>query len=443
MRFFKLFLLIIGVFFTVEAFAQSSAELKRRRERLTEELDQLNREYQETASSKKVSIKQLNLLKTQINLRESKISTINSEIRNLDNQISENTNSVHSLQGQLDQLRKEYAGMVLFAYHNKSAYNKLMFIFASKDFNQAYKRMKYLQQFGTYRERQAAYIQGTQKDLNVKIVELDRTKKEKSTLLKDQEKEKQTLGKEKENQAAVISKLSKQQGYLKQQQRDKQKQIAKISAQISAAIRREIAEARRKAEAEARERAAAERARAAAAAAEAERTNKPAPAAPVTANKPKAITKSSSNSDVLNATPEAAKLSSDFLDNRGSLPWPVANGRITQGFGKYYIDGIMSESTGVDIGTSSGAAVRSVFSGEVSNVANVGGTYLVIIRHGEYFTAYSNLRSVSVSKGQKVGIKQALGTVATDGATGETTVHFDLYKGQNPVNPKIWLAPDN
>ncbi|RVU01899.1 peptidase M23 [Mucilaginibacter limnophilus] len=436
MRLFKLFLIVIGILTAVQSFAQSSAELKRRRDKLNDELEELNREYQKTANSKKVSIKQLNILKAQINLREDKINTINAEVRNLDSQISENTRTVHSLQDQLDQLRKDYAGMVLFAYHNKSAYNKLMFIFAAKDFNQAYKRLKYLQQFASYRQRQAEYIQGTQKDLNVKINVLDRTKKEKSTLLADQRKEKENLGREKDNQAKIVSKLTKEQGYIKKQQSVKRTQITKITRQIASAIKREIEEARRKAEAEAR--AAAERARIAAEKAAAAGT--PATA---TAPKPtKTITKSSSNSEVLNATPEAAKLSSDFLGNRGSLPWPVANGNITQGFGIYYIDGIKTENTGIDIRTNDGAAVRAIFNGEVSNVANVSGTYLVIIRHGEYFTAYSNLRSVSVSKGQKVSTKQVIGSVGADASTGETEVHFDLYKGQNPVNPKLWLAPD-
>ncbi|GAA4923487.1 murein hydrolase activator EnvC family protein [Mucilaginibacter defluvii] len=435
MKLFRLLLIFISTCVAVNSFAQSSAELKRRKEKLNDELAELNREYDKVRKDKSVSIKQLNILRAQINLREDKIKTINSEVRNLDNQISENTNTVHTLQGQLDQLKKDYAGMVLFAYHNKSAYNKLMFVFAANDFNQAYKRLKYLQQFGNYRQRQAESIQGTQKDLGIKINELDRTKKEKRTLLQDQEREKQNLDKQRSDQAVVVSKLSKQQGYLKQQQRTKSKQISAINRQISSAIRREIAEARRKAEAEARERAAAERARAAAA----ERDNKPAP---VAANKPKEITKSSSNSEVLNSTPEAARLSNDFLGNRGSLPWPVANGTITQGFGTYYIEGIKTENTGLEIRTAGGAAARAVFSGEVTTVGNISGTYVVIIRHGEYFTAYSNLRSVSVAKGQKVSTKQAVGVVATDGATGETVLHFDLYKGQTPVNPKIWLAPD-
>jgi len=430
MRYLKIVLLFICVFTAVSARAQSSAELKRRRDKLNEELEQLNQEYQQTANNKKTTLKQLSLLKEQISLREEKINTINSSIRNLDNQISESNNSVHSLQRQLEQLKKEYAAMVLFAYRNQSAYNKLMFIFASKDFNQAYKRLKYLQQFGTYRERQADYIQGTEKDLNVKIVELDKTKKEKGDLLVDQEKEKQTLGQEKNDQLQVVSDLSQHEGQLKQQQKDVQKKIAATNREIDEAVHREIEEERRKAEEEAKE-----AARIAAAKAKAE--NKDVPVL-----KTKAITKSSSNSEVLNATPESAKLSNDFLGNRGRLPWPVTNGFITQGFGIYYNEGIKSESTGIDIKSNPGANVRAVFDGDVINVRDIVGTYLVVIRHGEYFTAYSNLKSVTVAKGTKVSTKQAIGTVATDPTTGETSVHFDLYKGVTPVDPKLWLVPN-
>ena len=427
MKFLKAVLFIVAVLIAVNAHAQSSQELKRRRDKLSEELEQLNKDYQETSNNKRSTLKQLSLLKAKINLREEKINIINSEIRNLDNQISQSNNTVHSLQSQLDQLKKEYAGMVLFAYRNQSAYNKLMFIFASKDFNQAYKRLKYLQQFGTYRERQAGYIQGTQKELHVKINELDRTKQEKSTLLVDQQKEKETLGKEKTNQVKVVSDLSQHQGQLKQQQRDVQNKIAKTNREIGAAIRREIEEAQRKAEAEAKE-----AARIAAAKAKAE--NRPAPVVA------KPVVRTSSS--YLNATPEAAKLSNDFLGNKGRLPWPVANGIITQGFGVYTSEGIRSENTGVDIRTNAGGTVRAVFDGEVIRVVDVSGTYLVMIKHGEYFTVYGNLRSVSVARGQKVNTKQAIGVVATDPSTGETEVNFDVYKVKEPMNPKLWLAPN-
>jgi septal ring factor EnvC (AmiA/AmiB activator) len=432
MKFLKAVLFIVFVFAALAVHAQSSADLKRQRDELTRQLDQLNHEYDETVNNKKTTLKQLNLLKEKINLREEEISNINSAIRNLDNQIAESNNSVHNLQNQLGQLKKEYSAMVLFTYYNQSSYNKLMFIFAAKDFNQAYKRLKYLQQIGNYRERQAGYIQETQVELHVKINELDKNKKEKSNLLSDQLKEKETLGKEKETQVAVVADLSKHEGLLKQQQQDIQRKIAKTNKEINSAIRREIEEAKRKAEEE-------ERAREREAAARAKAENKEAPAVV----KPRTAVKNLSNSEVLNATPEAARLSNDFLQNRGSLPWPVSNGSLKQGFGIYYDnEGIKNESYGWDIKTNAGASVRAVFNGEVTHISDVSGTYLVIVKHGEYFTAYSNLRSYNVKQGQKVTTKQVIGVVSTDSATGEAIVNFAIYKGLDPVNPKIWLVPN-
>jgi septal ring factor EnvC (AmiA/AmiB activator) len=422
----KTLFFLLFLFAVIGAHAQSSSDLKHQRDVLTQQLEQLNREYQETATSKRTTLKQLRLLKEQINLREEKINNINSQVRNLDNQISESNHTVHNLQNQLDQLKKEYAAMVLFSYRNQSAYNKLMFIFAAKDFNQAYKRLKYLQQIGTYRERQAGYIQETQTELHVKIVELDKNKKEKNNLLKDQVKEKATLGKERNNEVEVVANLSKHEKQLKKQQEDVQRKIIKTNREINAAIRRDIEEARRKAEAKA------------AAAAKANVANGES-----TALKPRNTVKKQSDSEVLNATPEAAKLSNDFLENRGQLPWPVANGAVKQGFGIYYdSEKIKNESLGWDIKTNAGASVRSVFQGTVRNVSNISGTYLIVIEHGEYYTAYSNLKSVSVSPGQKVGTKQTLGAVATDSSTGEAVLTFSLYKAKTPVNPKIWLAPN-
>lgn len=431
MKFLKVVIFLIGVFIAVGAHAQSSDELKRRREKYNEELEKLNREYEQTVNDKRSTLKQLSLLKAQINLREQKISNINSQVRLLDNQISESNNTVHSLQNQLDQLRKQYAAMIMFAYRNKSSYNKLMFIFASKDFNQSYKRLKYLQQFASYRERQANYIMGTEKDLHIKITELDNTKKEKNTLLKDQVKEKETLGKQRKDQTQVVVDLSRQQGDLKNQQRDLQRKIARTNQEIKDAIRKEIEEARRRAEAAAK---------AAAAAAAAAGLNPSNPNNKNVTAPAKNITAKSSNTEVLNATPEAARLSNDFLGNKGSLPWPVTNGVLVQGFGVYYTEGIKSENSGIDIKTNAGAPVRAVFQGDVRSVHNSQGTYFVVVQHGEYFTVYSNLKTVSVSVGQKISTKQNIGTVAIESVTGIPNLNFQVWKGGTPVNPSTWLA---
>jgi murein hydrolase activator len=420
MRFlrFLLFFLIIG--FAQQTFAQSSAELKRRKESLTREIESLNRSLRQTSSSKSLSLKQIKALNTQIRLREEKINTINSEVRLLDNQISDNSNTVRSLQSQLNKLKKEYAAMVLFAFRNQSAYSKLMFVFAAQDFNQAYKRLKYLQQFSTYRKKQAKYIEGTQKDLNTKINELDHNKREKTSLLGEQQKEKVTLGQEKTNKSKVLSGLSRQEKQLKKELTQKQRESARLNRAIQNAINKEIEDARRRAEEEAR-----------AAAAKAKAENKEAPDA-------KPISRGSS---ILAATPEAAKLSSDFLGNRGRLPWPVASGIITEGYGIHkYGTNVTTENNGVDIKTAAGASVRAVFSGDVAAVQNFAGSYAVLIRHGEYFTVYSNLRSVSVSRGDKVSLKQTIGTVITDPNDGTTEVHFEVRKGAEPMNPSTWLA---
>jgi murein DD-endopeptidase MepM/ murein hydrolase activator NlpD len=130
------------------------------------------------------------------------------------------------------------------------------------------------------------------------------------------------------------------------------------------------------------------------------------------------------------------------LGNKGSLPWPVTNGVVVQGFGAYYTEGIKSENSGIDIKTNANAPVRAVFDGKVRVIKNVYGDYFVLIQHGEYFTAYSNLKSVSVSEGQNVSTKQNIGTVAAESATGIPKVNFQLWKGSTPVNPKIWLQPD-
>jgi septal ring factor EnvC (AmiA/AmiB activator) len=416
-------LLVIAIFLCSTAFAQSSKELKRKKEALQREIELAQRNLNKTTSGKKLTLGQINAIKAQIRLRQEKIATINSEMKNLDQQIHENTNKVQNLKGRLAELKKEYAAMIRFAQRNRNSYDKMMFIFAASDFNQAYKRIKYLQQFGQYRKKQAAYIQGTEKQLSNQIVVLDKNLKSKGSLLQEEVSEKSKLDKNKSEQTAVLSKLSKQEKQFKQDIQKKRQQQAAIDRQIQAAIAREIAAARKKAEEEARE-----RERIAAAKAKAE--NKAAPTS--SESKPK------TNSEALRSTPEAAKLSDAFEANRGSLPSPVATGYITGRFGAYKVDQATAMRNGVVFQTSEGAAVRAVFNGTVSTVFQQYGKYYVVIIHGEYFTVYEGLQSVSVSKGQKVTTKQTIGTAGT--ADGVPELGFQIHRGSVAQNPESWLA---
>ncbi|MFC6103427.1 murein hydrolase activator EnvC family protein [Olivibacter domesticus] len=417
-----IFCIVVLSCIALSGWAQSSAQLKKQREALTREIELLNNTLRSTSKDKSLSLKQVNALNAQINLRVKKISTINTEMTLIEKQINKNTNTIRSLQAELAKLKKGYASMVQFAFRNQSAYNKLMFLFASNDFNQAYKRLKYLQQFSDSRKKQAQEIENTQKSIEQKIAELATNRKEKVALLTDQEKEKKTLDGQKTVKSRALNDLTQKEKEYKQELNKKQQEDARLARAIQAAIRREIEEARRIAEEEARRRAAEEA-----------KKNPNAKAPEKTAK--------TSDKEALLSTPEAAKLAADFTGNRGKLPWPVASGSITQGYGQYtYGKGVKVSSNGLTIRTAAGAPVRAVFDGVVSTVFQMQNQYAVIIRHGNYFTVYQNLKSVSVSKNQKVTVKQAIGAVAVDPTEGTSDLHFEIWQGTSPINPSSWLA---
>ena len=417
-----IFCIVVLSCLALSGWAQSSAQLKKQREALTREIELLNNTLRSTSKDKSLSLKKVNALNAQINLRVKKINTINTEMALIEKQINKNTNTIRSLQAELAKLKKGYASMVQFAFRNQSAYNKLMFLFASNDFNQAYKRLKYLQQFSDSRKKQAQEIEDTQKSIEQKIAELAANRKEKVVLLTDQEKEKKTLDGQKSVKSRALNDLTKKEKQYKQELNKKQQEDARLARAIQTAIRREIEEARRKAEEEARR-----------LAAEEAKKNPNAKAPEKTAR--------TTDKEALLSTPEAAKLAADFTGNRGRLPWPVASGSITQGYGQYtYGKGVKVSSNGLTIRTAAGAAVRAVFDGVVSTVFQMQNQYAVIVRHGNYFTVYQNLKSVSVSKNQKVTVKQTIGTVAVDPTEGTSDLHFEIWQGTSPINPSSWLA---
>jgi septal ring factor EnvC (AmiA/AmiB activator) len=423
----KLLFSLLFVAFCSTSFAQNSSsnelkELKQKKEALERQIELAQKNLTKTTSGKKLTLSQINTIKAQVRLMQDKISVINSEMRTLDHKITENTGKVHNLQSRLVDLKKEYAGMIRFAQRNRNSYDKMMFIFAANDFNQAYKRIKYLQQFGQYRKKQAAYIQGTEKDLKDQINVLDHDLKNKTNLLKEQLNEKSKLDRKKSEQAVVLNQLSRQEKQIAQDIQKKKQQKGAIDRMIRDEINRIIAIERKKAEDEAKE-----AARIAAAKAKAE--NRPVP---VASNKPK------TDGEFLRATPEAAKLSADFEKNKGSLPAPVAFGTITAHFGAYMVDQASGKNEGITYTTPDGASVRAVFNGKVTRVRNLFGKFIVIIRHGEYFTVYQNLASINISEGSVVSTKQNIGVVGkTDGIP---ELSFQINRSSTALNPESWLA---
>ena len=415
LRYFKIigFLLILSLSAgLVSVQAQSKEDLEKRKKDLAKEIAQTTKILKETQKNKKATLSQINALKKQIQLRENLIKTISSEVNVLAGKIDETAGDISQLQAELAKLKKEYAAMVRFAYRNQNAYSKMMFIFAAKNFNQAYKRLKYLQEFSDYRQKQAAQIESKEQQLENVKTNLESNKKEKTGLLQEEQKEKATLGKEKEQRLKMASQLTAKESSLKKQITEKQNQARKMDRLIQDIIRKEIEAARKKAEAEAKA------------------AGKEMPTSSKTA---------SSN---LTLTPEALKLSENFMANKGRLPWPVEKGNIVEFFGTHEhpeIKGVMVQNNGIDIKTNGAASVRAVFNGTVSGVIQIpGGLNAVLIRHGEYVSVYANLKSVSVKNGQKVSTKQNIGQANTEDEL--TTVELQIWKGMQKLNPKDWLV---
>jgi septal ring factor EnvC (AmiA/AmiB activator) len=426
MRLLKLIIFLTLFLVFDSAFGQSSSALKKRKDIINKEIEQLKKSRSKIDKSKKLSLNQINLLNSQIRLREEKIRTINTEIKMLDTKIISNTTEVKSLQTNLEKLKTEYGKMILFAYKNQGAYNKLMFLFAARDFNQAYKRLKYIQQAGQFRKKKVGEIQNTQSTLKKEILVLDLNKKEKSNLLMDQITEKQILGKDKVTQTKNLNKLTKQDKNLQQELSKKEKEAAALNNAIQAAIRKEILAEQKKA---------AERERIAEEAKAKENKTKAQVTASTSLKKNKIEAKGSS---ILASSPADAKLSSSFLGSRGRLQKP-ANGVITQGFGQQKYNNVTVFNPGITIKTEPEATVSAVYGGKISKVVFLVNSYTVIIRHGEYFSIYSKLKNVRVSAGQEVLARQNLGLVATDQAEGITEMQFQIWKGGTPVNPSGWI----
>jgi len=386
--------------------AQTKKELEAKKARIQREIDFTNKQLKIVEKNKSATTEQLNALRKKIQLREQLIGTINSEIRTLGGEIESTSREIGQLEGQLQKLRNEYATMIRYAYKNRNVYQQMMFVFAAADFNQAYKRMKYLQQYGIYRRQQAGQITNTQTQLNGKKVELEARKIEKTSLRNTEQKQKTTLEKERQQQDQVLKNLTDREKRLRKELADKQAAKKKLDNAIENIIRKEIEAAKKKATA--------------------------------------AGKKNVTNANVFTLTPEAAKLSNSFSGNKGLLPWPVEQGTITETFGEHphkELKGIIIKNNGIDIQSTTGAAARAVFEGTVSGVVSIPGSgKAVIIRHGEYLTVYSNLSAVSVSTGDKVTTKQRIGTIgdADEGNRGQ--IHLEIWKNTAKLDPKPWLA---
>jgi len=429
----NIFVLISLLFFTSTIYSQNKKDdLQKSKKAIEDEIKYTSKLLQETKKNKEVSLNQIQLLKNQINKREYLIETINNQVSSIDEEIINNASSLEELTNQLQKYREEYAKIVYYLWKNRKTYDKLVFLLAADNFNQGYRRFKYLQLYSEYRKRQAELIIATQNKIYGKVEELKTNKEEKESLLTNQQKEKNRLAAEKEEKSKNVNKLKKKETELRKTLKEKEKINNKLKSSIQNLINEEIRKANEnkttKKSSKITKNKIVEKKD------EVNKTNK----------KDKVNTKKEEvSNNTISLTTEESELSNSFLNSKGKLPWPVENGVLSSSFGEHphsVLTGVVVKNNGIDIITQSGMQARSVFGGVVSGIISLpNGAKAVIIRHGDYLTVYSNLSSVNVQNGSKVRVKQLLGTIRTDSDDSKTELHFELWHNKEIQNPSNWV----
>jgi len=393
------FIAFILLIFSVEVSAQTKAQLKQQREALEQEIDEINSILASNRKRKSNVLQEVDDLTRKINTREKLIRVYNQEVNLLTNDINENARKIDVLRSKLKKLKKEYAEMIRQSYQSNTSQNRIMFLLSSESFYQAYKRVQYLKQYANYRRKQGNKIEKETENLQRLNKKLFAQRKDKEALLAKNKSAKQQLEKDQESQKELIAQIKKKENTFENKIRKKQKRIAKIDREIERLIKEAIA-----------------------------------------AENKESGEKSSAN---LKLTPEAQALADKFEKNKGKLPWPVDRGFVAVGFGTRthpIVKSAKISTSGVRITTEENGIAKAVFRGKVSKVFKVpGGNNGIILKHGNYFTSYYNLKEVFVDVNQEVKTGDELGIVGIGNATQETTLKFYIYQNFNKLNPQKWV----
>jgi len=392
----SIFLILILV--SLNLMAQNKKSLERKKRQTQKDINYTNKLLKQTQSTKAASFNELLLIEKKISLRQELINSIIIEQAQLKNEIDKNNETIESLEADLKKIKEEYAEMLRFAYEHRNKNDLILFIFSAESFNQAFRRMKYIQEYSEYREKQAATIVATQDTLNQKIENLEIQKKSLDKLITEQTQESIALRIEKSSQNKIVLDLKTKEQQLKRKLERYRKEKIRIQNSIADIIRKEAASAK--------------------------------------ANNKK------SSYDAL--TPEQKLISKKFGENKGRLPWPVQRGVITYKYGLQphpVLKNIKENKNGIGISTTKGSLARTIFSGIVTNILPLSGNNsAIMIKHGEYITVYVNIKEVMVTVGQTVSAKQEIGVIYTNSDDQRTTLELQIWKGTTLQNPIYWIS---
>lgn len=385
------YVLLVLLALPLAAQKQSVNDLKKQREKTLRELEKTGQMLSETKKSETATLNKLNLLNKDIATRKRLITTINSEIEALNTEMGELSDKRDSLQQNLETLKADYANLVRQTHYQDMMQSPLLFVLRAEDFNQAMRRIRYLQEFQRYRKEQVARIENTQAEIDIQTELLESNRVEKEQTLNVQKRETENLARDERKHQNMLQQLKKKEKDLLAQQRKQQKKADDLNRKIEDIIKQQAAK-----------------------------------------QKGQRLTK------------EQQLIAGGFEKNKGRLPWPVEKGMVSGEFGVHphpTLPRVTVNNKGIYIQTTRGAEVRAVYEGEVTSCFVMGGTNAVIIQHGNYRTVYTGLATISVKKGDKVKTKQTIGTVFTDPDNdNKTEMFFQVWMDKDIQNPSLWLA---
>lgn len=408
--FFFLLLSLILFSGTSGSYAQTKktrVQLEKEKADVQKRLSEFDKILKQTSARKKNSLGELKAVNNQLETRITYISTLTREIKLINEEIAATEKKISSLKSNLKTLKEEYGNMIYVSYKLNSGVTIMSFIFSSSTFKQFYMRLNYLKQYSDSRKKQVAEIERVNAELENQGQLMEEQRKDKQEVINQEQIQKQQLDILRNEQQTIVQTLTEKEEELKKDIAASKKQQEQLNKLITMVIEEEI----RLAEADAK--------------------------------KSDTKTTTTAPGSTIPLTPEGAALSSSFVGNKGRIPWPVASGFISRRYGTHphpTLKGIMETNDGVDIQTNENEFVRSVFPGTVTKITTVpgmGGT--VIIRHGEYYTMYSRLKTITVKSGQQVSSTSPIGTVYTN-KDGIAEVHFQTWKGLEVMDPTIWLS---
>jgi len=443
--------LVIGLFalalFFIAKAQETKEDIQRRQQQLLQEISDLNSTLSQIKKNKKQSLGQLALVQRKIQARQELINNINKDLRRINDNIYFNQLQIYRFKKELDTLKEQYAKSLVFAYKNRSNYDYLNFLFSATTFNDAIKRIAYLKSYRQYRETQVDNIVKTQQLVQQQIASLSSNKTEKNNSLKEQSKQLTVLEDDRKEKDQVVKQLKGQEKDIAAQIKEKEKTRQKLQQALQAVIRREIEAAKKKEQERlARLRAEEERKKKMVQQSNAGSNNNPGSTEKTTpgiVGVTGVVTPSKTNRvySPFESTTEETNVSINFENNRGRLPWPADQGYVSTHFGSYQVPGtqLKGNMPGIEISLPVGLNIKSVADGVVSTIFDLGGSQTVVVRHGKYFTTYSNLSSTNVEKGLEIRAGKVLGKAAV-GLSGEGQIIFMVTNDKNiNLDPERWL----